>query len=172
LAEPAIDAGMSDEVPTERRRHRQDHRVTDFSIDDPMLALIARFAACCTDHRMSEETFLRHQYDQIRNFVGDAPEDQRQERALEWIVHNAEEYRRKWHRKVAAEAAPDSRCPDCPLEGQDDAKTCEIHERWLGLLNEYLAGAISSRAYVVDTLNLLRDHKAQLKSRAVQLATS
>jgi len=140
--------------------------VSVFSIDDPMLALIARFAACCTDQKVSEEAFLRHQCEQICDHVKDYPEDQRQERALEWIMHNAEAFRRKWHEKAVAQEAPSSRCPDCPLEGQDDATTCEIHERWLDLLNRYVDRDISSRAYVVDTLSLLRDHKERLKKHA------
>jgi hypothetical protein len=142
--------------------------VSVFSIDDPMLALIARFAACCTDREVSEEAFLRQQCEQIYEYVKNDPEDQRQERALEWVMHNAEAFRRKWHENAAAQAALASRCPDCPLERQDDATTCEIHERWLELLNRYVARDISSRAYVVDTLSLLRDQKERLKKHAAR----
>jgi len=141
-----------------------------FSIDDPMLALIARFALCCEDPQVSEAAFLRQQCDQIREYVKDVSEDQRQEQALEWIVRNAEDYRRKWHEKVVAQEAPASRCPDCPLERRNGAAACEIHERWLELLNQYVAGNISSKAYVVDTLNLLRQHKERLKRRVLQIA--
>ena len=48
-----------------------------FSIDDPMLALIARFALCCEDPQVSEAAFLRQQCDQIREYVKDVSEDQR-----------------------------------------------------------------------------------------------
>ncbi len=33
-----------------------------FHIDEPMLALIARFAACCNDLDVSDETFLRRHF--------------------------------------------------------------------------------------------------------------
>lgn len=141
-----------------------------FSIDDPMLALITRFAACCDDPEMSEEAFLRHQCDQIREHVKDASGDQRQERALEWIMRNAEDYRRKWHENVVAQEAPASRCPDCPLQRCKEGTTCAIHERWLELLSQYVAGDISSKTYVVDTLNLLRQHKERLKTRVSQIS--
>jgi hypothetical protein len=150
-------------------RKRRDESVSVFSIDDPMLALITRFAACCDDDAVSEEAFLLHQCEQIREHVKDVAEDQRQEQALEWIMRNAAEYRRKWHQNVVAQQAPASRCPDCPLEGGNGEAPCEIHERWLELLDGYLAGNISSRTYVVDTLDLLRDHKEQLRRRAVQI---
>jgi hypothetical protein len=142
--------------------------MSDFSVDDPMLALIARFAACCTDKAVSEDAFLRQQCDQIRVYVENAPEDLRQERALEWIMRNAEDYRRKWHQHVVTQEAPTSRCPDCPLKTRSSETTCEIHERWLSLLTEYLAGTISSKTYVLDTLNLLAGYKERLIARAPQ----
>ena len=135
-----------------------------------MLALIARFAACCTDKAVSEEAFLRQQCDQIRAYVENVTEDQRQERALEWVMRNAEDYRRKWHQHVVTQEAPANRCPDCPLKRRNGETTCEIHERWLSLLSQYVAGTISSKTYVVDTLNLLRDHKERLRSRTLQNA--
>ncbi len=143
-----------------------------FSFDDPMLALITRFAACCEDPAVSEEAFLRQQCDQIREYVKGVSEDQRHERALEWITGHAEDYRRKWHTDVVAQQAPASRCLDCPLEGRGDASTCEIHERWLELLNQYVAGTISSKDYVLDNLNLLRRHKEELKKRVSQIAAA
>ena len=38
-----------------------------------------------------------------------------------------------------------------------------IHRRWVGLLNEYLAGEIHSDSYIEATLRLLREHKDHLK---------
>jgi hypothetical protein len=143
-----------------------------FTFDDPMLALITRFAACCEDPTVSEEAFLQQQCDQIREYVKGVSEDQRQERALEWITGQAEDYRRKWHTNVVAQQAPLSRCPDCPFEGRGGPSTCEIHGRWLELLNQYVAGTISSKDYVLDNLNLLRLHKEQLKKRVSQIAAA
>jgi hypothetical protein len=132
--------------------------MSHFAIDDPMLALIARFAGCCDHMDASEEDFLRRQCDQIRGYVERYPADQRQQRALEWIFGNAESYRQKWRQQLVTEAASASRCPDCPLERRGDTSICEIHERWLDLLNRYLSGETSSQVYVEDTLNLLRQH--------------
>jgi hypothetical protein len=139
-------------------------------IDDPMLALIARFAACCSELEGNEETFLRQQYEQVRGFVEGYPESERQERALEWIARNAEGYRRKWQRQLVREEASTSRCPDCPLTRLDDTTTCEIHARWLDLLKRYVSGATSSRVYVEDTLTLLRQHKERLRRDVLRLA--
>ena len=85
-------------------------------IDDPMLALIARFAGCCEELESSEEVFLRSQCDQIREYVESYPRDQRQKRALEWVTRNAEAYRRKWRQQLVTDIALTSRCLDCPLE--------------------------------------------------------
>ncbi len=60
-----------------------------FFIDDPMLALIARFAGCCSDTTVSEEVFQREQVLQVRAYIESFPPDQNQERALEWISRNA-----------------------------------------------------------------------------------
>ena len=137
-----------------------------------MLALIARFAACCTDEAVTEEAFQRQQCDQIRAYVESVPEDLRQQRALAWIVRNAEDYRRRWHEHIVAQEAPASRCPDCPLVRFRGETTCEIHGRWLSLLTDYVAGTISSKTYVFDTLDLLRDHKERLRSRISQSLNS
>lgn len=140
-----------------------------FLIDDPMLALIARFAGCCDELSPSEEVFLHSQCDQIRAYVERFPSGQRQERAMEWITRNAEDYRRKWRQKLVSEEATGNRCADCPLEQRDDLP-CEIHERWLALMNQYLAGETSSEAYVEDTLELLRRHKERLKQSVLRVA--
>lgn len=143
-----------------------------FSIDDPMLALIARFAGCCGDLDASEDAFLRRQCCQIREFVERYPTDQRQERALEWIARNAEEYRRKWQKDLVTDQATVNRCPDCPLERQDETVTCEIHDHWLELLNRYVADGTSSQAYVEDSLLLLRQHKERLRKSILRVANS
>ena len=144
--------------------------MTAFSIDDPMLALIARFAGCCNDMKVSEEDFLRRQCDQIRAYVESYPPDQRQQRALEWVTRNAEEYRRKWLRQVVTDEALLSRCADCPLERRARGETCEIHGRWLDLMKRYINGDITSDAYVNDTLDLLRRHKQSLRMSVLSAA--
>jgi hypothetical protein len=142
-----------------------------FAVDDPMLALIARFAGCCATLDVSEEAFLRQQLDEIRGYVGRYPQEQKQERALEWIARDAERYRRSWKKNLIAGLANSSRCPDCPLERQTEAERCEIHNRWLELLTRYIARETSSQQYVEDSLDLLRRHKERLR-RSLSLANS
>lgn len=143
----------------------------DFAIDDPMLALIARFAGCCDKLDVSEETFLRQQLDEIRDYVGRYPQEENQDRALEWIARNAEQYRSDWTSDLVADRASSSRCPDCPLESQGDGGRCEIHGFWLEVLNLYITGETSSRQYVEDSLALLRGHKERLR-RSLSVANS
>lgn len=135
----------------------------DFAIDDPMLALIARFAGCCSKLDVSEETFLRQQLDEIRRYVGSFPPEQTQERALEWVAGNAERYRDGWRKNLIASEASSNRCPDCPLEERSDGERCEIHDHWLEVLNLYVVGETSSRQYIEDSLGLLRRHKERLR---------
>jgi len=143
----------------------------EFAIDDPMLALIARFAGCCSKLDVSEESFLRQQLDEIRRYVGSAPKEQTQEKALEWIAGNAERYRDDWKTNLIASEASSNRCPDCPLEDQGGSGRCEIHDRWLEVLNLYVKDETSSRQYVEDTLGLLRRHKERLR-RSLSLENS
>jgi hypothetical protein len=143
-----------------------------YVIDDPMLALIARFAGCCDDLETSEEAFLRDQCDRVREYVESYPGDQRQQRALEWITRNAEDYRRRWQQQLVSEQALVSRCPDCPLESGGDASTCEIHDRWLDLLNQYLNGETSSAEYVAETLRLLGLYKRRLRKSVRRVANA
>lgn len=142
-----------------------------FAVDDPMLALIARFAGCCKTLDVSEDAFLRQQLDEIRDHVGRFPQEQQQEQAMEWVARNAEIYRRNWKKNLIAGEAISNRCADCPLERERDAKTCEIHERWLEVLRLYISKETSSRRYVEDSLDLLRRHKESLR-RPVSLANS
>jgi hypothetical protein len=102
--------------------------MTHFVIDDPTLALIARFAGCCADLDLSQEALLQEQLQRVWDFVGQYPPEQQQERALEWISRNAERYRRNWLQQAVAQEAGASRCPDCPLQRRDDGATCEIHD--------------------------------------------
>jgi len=134
-----------------------------FAVDDPMLALIARFAGCCSKLDVSEETFLHRQLDEIQRHVGSFPPEQQQEKAMEWIAGNAERYRDNWKKNLIASEASNNRCPDCPLEERGDAERCEIHGCWLEIFNLYVVGETSSRQYVEDSLDLLQRHKERLR---------
>jgi len=153
------------------RKKIRGSNMPEFAIDDPMLALIARFAGCCDRLDVSEETFLRQQLDEIRGYVGRFPQDEKQERALEWIARNAEQYRSDWTSNLVADQASSSRCPDCPLESRGDGGYCEVHDGWLDVLKLYIVGETSSRQYVEDSLALLRRHKERLR-RSLSLANS
>lgn len=142
-----------------------------YAVDDPTLALIARFAGCCSTLDISENAFLQQQLDEIRGYVGQFPQERQQEQALEWIARNAERYRRNWRKNLIAGEASSSRCPDCPIERRGGTETCEIHERWLEVLNLYVSEEISSRRYVEDSLDLLRRHKERLR-RSLSLVSS
>jgi hypothetical protein len=113
---------------------------------------------------------LRRQCDQIRAYVESYPPDQRQQRALEWVTRNAEDYRRKWLRQVVTDEASLSSCPDCPLERRVRGEICEIHGRWLDLMKRYINGDITSDAYVDDALELLRQHKQNLRTKGLGVA--
>ena len=133
-------------------------------IEDPMLALIARFVVKDIDNLgVSDEAFLQHQVAEIRKHVGDAPAEQRQRLALEWIKEHAEQYRQEWQRRTLSKIALEKRCDDCPLIHDEPASACVIHKQWILLLQEYIAGDISSERYIEETLDLLSRHKASLK---------
>ncbi|MBE7482085.1 MAG: hypothetical protein HS104_19170 [Polyangiaceae bacterium] len=136
-----------------------------FIVDDPMLALIARFVLDVQHIDVSDEQFLQEQLRSIERYVDGFPADQRQERALEWIEEHAQRYRVAWQRRVVADQLADRRCRDCPLVREDSGSRCEIHAKWSSLLDEYLHDRISSRKYVEDALGLLKDHKSRLAAR-------
>lgn len=141
------------------------------AIDDPMLALIARFAGCCEGLDVSEEAFLRQQLGEIRGYIERYPEGEKQERAMDWIARNAERYRRNWQKRAVAAQASTSRCPDCPLDPRPGGARCEIHKRWLDVLNLYMSGETSSRQYVETSLDLLRGHKERLRKSLTQVTS-
>lgn len=133
------------------------------SIDDPMLALIMRFVGCNGEVRVSETEFLRLQAEAIRTYAGAFPKCERNERAVEWIAAHAEDYRERWSKCIQSIAAESSRCPDCPLVRRQGGAACEIHERWLAILDAYVHHRITSKDYVKTSLALLRKHKDRLK---------
>jgi hypothetical protein len=133
-----------------------------FVVDDPTLALIARFVGGPGQLDRIDAEFLYHQIAAIQEYVGRFPSSEREARALEWIEANAAQYRQAWHEQAALEALARTRCPDCPLSEGDDSP-CEIHARWLALLRRYVAGELSSHQYVKWSLALLEAHKDHLK---------
>jgi len=137
-------------------------------IDDPMLALIARFVVEDIDNlSISDEIYLQHQVAEIRSYIENTPRKQQQQLAMAWIKEHAEQYRQEWQRRTFSEIALNKRCTDCPLV-QDGAKSsCIIHNRWIVLLEEYIADKIDSDIYVEETLNLLNQNKTNLKISAI-----
>ncbi len=132
-------------------------------VDDPMLALIARFVVTEDRLDIANEEFLERQIKAIEKHVSRYPRKQKDERALEWIVAHAKKYRQEWQRRVVSRQAPGQRCADCPLDPNEDLSQCAIHDSWVGLLQRYVGGEITSRTYVEDTLVLLEDNKKRLR---------
>jgi len=134
---------------------------------DPMLALIARFVVKDIDDlSFSDEAFLRQQFKEVKGHIEDAPKEQQQKLALTWIKEHAEQYRREWQRKTFSRMVLAKRCPDCPLRHDDSKRYCTIHTRWVVLLKDFIADKISSTQYVEETLDLLKENKANLKISA------
>lgn len=137
-------------------------------IDDPMLALIARFVVEDIDNpSISDEMYLQHQVAEIRSCIENAPSEQQQQLALAWIKEHAEQYRQEWQRRVFSKIVLDKRCVDCPLINDSSKSSCVIHSRWVVLLNEYIADEIGSEIYIEETLNLLNQNKTNLKISAI-----
>lgn len=137
-------------------------------IDDPMLALIARFVVEDLNNlSVSDEIYLQHQVAEIRSYIENSPEEQQQQLALAWIKEHAKQYRREWQRKTFSNMAINKRCTDCPLVKDDSDSSCFIHSRWVLLLKEYIADEISSDIYVEETLRLLNQNKKNLKISSI-----
>ena len=133
-------------------------------IDDPMLALIARFVVEDIDNlSISDEMYLQHQVAEIKSCIENAPRKQQQQLALAWIKEHAEQYRQKWQRRTFSKIVLDRRCADCPLVQDGSNSSCSIHSRWVVLLKEYIADEIGSDIYVEETLSLLNQNKKNLK---------
>ena len=137
-------------------------------IDDPMLALIARFVVEDIDNiSISDEMYLQHQVAAIRSYIEGAPRKQQQQLALAWIKEHAEQYRQEWQRRTFSKSVLDKRCVDCPLIHDSSKSSCVIHSKWAVLLNEYIADEIGSDIYIEETLNLLNQNKSNLKISAI-----
>ena len=137
-------------------------------IDDPMLALIARFVVEDLDNlSISDEVYLHQQVAEIRSNIEKAPGKQQQQLALAWIKEHAEQYRQEWKKKTFSKIVLDKRCVDCPITHDNSESSCDIHGRWVELLNEYIADEIGSEIYIEETLNLLNQNKTNLKISAI-----
>ena len=137
-------------------------------IDDPMLALIARFVVEDIDNlSISDEIFLQHQVAEISSYIENSPGKQHQQLALAWIKEHAEQYRQEWRKRTFSKVVLDKRCADCPLIHDSSKYTCIIHSRWVVLLKEYVADEIDSDIYIEETLNLLNQNKTNLKISAI-----
>ena len=137
-------------------------------IDDPMLALIARFVVGDIDNpSISDEIYLQQQVAEIKSYIENYPRKQQQQLALAWIKEHAKQYRQEWQRKTFSKIALNKRCTDCPLVQDGSNSSCFIHSRWVDLLKEYIADEISSYIYVEETLNLLNQNKTNLKISSI-----
>ena len=134
--------------------------------DDPLLALILRFVAGGEKADGTDKEFIRRQMQALKTYVAGFPKEEQGNRAMEWIEHHAESYRRNWQRRMVARQTLRQRCPDCPLRKRGAAEHCEIHEQWLYLLKRYIDGDVSSKKYLKKALRLLKRHKKQLKMRS------
>jgi len=132
--------------------------------DDPMLALIARFVVDdMNDLNISDEVFLQHQLTEIRSHVAKAPKEQQQKLVLKWIKEYAERYRQDWQKNTLSKMVLNKRCTDCPLIRDGSTSYCVIHSKWVALLGEYVSDKIDSEKYIEETLDLLTQHKSELK---------
>lgn len=143
-----------------------------FVVDDPMLALMTRFACGDGQLHFAHEEFMVDQLAAIHRYVAPFPAEQQSTLAIQWIEQHAERYRRAWQQKAVYAKVVRTRCPDCPLAEEGLSTNCSIHDQWLDLLTQYAADEISSKRYVEDTLRLLTDYKNRLKVSARRRALS
>lgn len=139
-----------------------------FIVDDPLLALIVRFVPDSGQPDQANEDFIRTQVRALKDYVAQFPEEERGNRAMEWVQRHAKRYRRRWQTRTLARRTLYERCADCPL-GQRGAEHCEIHEQWLYLLKRYMDGDVASKKYVKEALALLQEHKDQLRRRILSV---
>ncbi|MFW2374221.1 MAG: hypothetical protein ACN4GM_13935 [Gammaproteobacteria bacterium] len=133
-------------------------------LDDSLLALIARFVVDDIKNlSIPDEKFLKHQLLEIKSHIEDVPKEQQQKIILQWIHEHAEQYRKQWQHKAITQILLHKRCSDCPLIDDGSSSHCAIHDKWIGLLKEYLAGMLDSEQYVVESLRILDEHKQELK---------
>jgi predicted metal-dependent hydrolase len=136
-----------------------------FIVDDPLLALILRFVVNTDKASKANEAFLQRQLRTIKQYLAQFPAEEHGARAMEWIEQHAETYRQSWQRRTVSSGTVALRCKDCPLKRIGASEHCEIHEQWLYLLRQYIAGRATSAGYVEESLSLLRQYKDELALR-------
>lgn len=139
--------------------------------EDPLLALIVRFVVSEDRNERADEEFVQRQLATLQAYVDRYPAEEKQPRAMQWIEQHAANYRREWQKKVLPRRAAENRCNDCPLNSGDRAAHCTIHGKWLKLLQTYLNDEIDSGEYVQNSLELLREHKDELRILGCGLKT-
>ncbi len=140
-----------------------------YVLDDSMFALLLRFVGREQAVEFCDSEFLQKQLDAIHTHVEMFPPEERQPRALEWIERYSRKYRRRWERGVIHKEAIAERCPDCPMSDRGPSQNCQIHQRWLELLQQYVADEVDSKEYVARALALLARHKEDLKIKLSSL---
>jgi ribosomal protein S15P/S13E len=136
-----------------------------FTANDPLLACIVRFVLRADESEADNEAFLALQIKALRRHLLQFPADEQDDRAMDWVVQHAADYRRYWQRRTISEQTWSLRCKDCPVAERGSVEHCEIHEQWLYLLRRYMLGEIRSRDYVERALSLLQEHKDALRRR-------
>lgn len=140
-----------------------------YTITDTMLALILRFVVGHQKMTFQDDEFVREQLKAIRKHIAQFPEEEQEQRAIEWVETHAREYREDWEKDVVGKTLSQDRCPDCPLARTDDSEHCQIHDEWIELLEKYAADKINSRKYVENALRLLAQNKKDLKIKLSML---
>ena len=136
-----------------------------YTIDDPMFALILRFVGQNQKINLCNHDFIQNQLKAIQAYIEKFPPEEKGLRAIEWIEKYAREYRERWVKEVIDKKFSSQRCQDCPLSEANLLEHCQIHEQWLELLQQYAADEINAKIYVENTLNLLTQHKEDLKMK-------
>lgn len=140
-----------------------------YVLDDSMFALLLRFVGRKRTIEFCDNDFLQKQLDAIHTYAEMFPPEERQPRAMEWIERYSRKYRSRWEKGVINKEAATERCPDCPMSDKGASKNCQIHQRWLELLQQYEADELDSKQYVANALALLARHKDNLKIKLSEL---
>jgi len=141
-----------------------------YYIDDSMFALMMRFIGFSQDMSFENQGFLKRQLKEIKEYVGQCDPYEKNFRAIKWIELYADEYRKSWNKKIITDKFLEYRCPDCPICGDSNShEHCQIHNKWLELLQKYITKNIESQEYVEETLKLLSDNKEHLKIKLSHL---
>jgi len=139
------------------------------TIDDPMFALILRFGGYNQQIAFCNHDFIREQLKIIQEHIEKFPPEEQEMRAIEWIEKYAREYRERWEKEIIDKEFSSQRCPDCPLAQINIGEQCQIHRQWMDLLKQYAADEIGSKKYIENALELLAQHKEDLKIKLSML---